>query len=49
MDRCMIYSKGLNKFFQDEDICFAHYILNRVPTKGVLQLTSKEKRNDKKP
>jgi transposase InsO family protein len=41
MARCMIYSKGLHKRFWYEAICCANYILNRVPTKEVLQVTPK--------
>ena len=35
MARCMLCSKGFNKGFWVEAICFSNYILNRVPTKAV--------------
>lgn len=49
MARCMLYSKGLNKCFGVKVICCAIYILNRVHTKTILQVTPEEKWNGKKP
>ena len=49
MARCMIYSKGLHKCFWLNLSCWDNYILNRVPTKEVLQITPKEKWNGRKP
>ena len=48
MDRCMFYSQGLHKHLWVQLICCANCILNRVPTKAVLQVTLKEKWNGKK-
>lgn len=48
MARCMLYCKGSNKCYWDKSIHFSNYILNRVPTKEVLQATPKEKWNESK-
>ena len=45
MARCMLYSKGLHKFFWVEAVSCANFILNRVPTKFVKHVTPKEKWN----
>ena len=44
----MLYYKGLHNKFWFEAICCANYILNRVPTKEVLQVTPEEKWNGRK-
>ena len=38
MDRCKHYCKELHKHFWAKVIWCANYILNRVPTKAVLQI-----------
>ena len=49
MARCMLYSKGLQKKKWVEAICCAKFILNRAPTKAIMHVTPKEKRNGRKP
>ncbi len=49
MTRCMLYSKGSYKCFWVESRCCANFILNRVPTNEILQVTPEEKWNGRKP
>jgi hypothetical protein len=48
MDRCMLYSNGLHKKICVEAICYANFILNRVPAKKIMHVIPEEKWNGRK-